>query len=93
MKISGSAKDSCFRLPALLAAVLLYGVGIATADAATVTRQIPSSGTATFPASTTGVDGLQNPELDPGLASLDIADGPSVNANGVNANCEQRAAG
>lgn len=77
----GSAKGRGFRLPALLATILLCGAGIATAEAAgPVTREISSAGTATLRAGAEGVDGLQNPEFDPGLAALNSNDAPSTNA-------------
>ncbi|MDB5769404.1 MAG: hypothetical protein JWQ61_4218 [Collimonas fungivorans] len=46
---------------------------------ATVTRQIPSSGTVKIPATTVGVDGLSSPEISPVFSNApDLADGPTA---------------
>ena len=77
----GSAKGRGFRLPALLATILLCGAGIATAEAAgPVTRQISSGGTATLRSGAEGVDGLQNPEFDSALAGIHPSDAPGTKA-------------
>jgi hypothetical protein len=44
-------------------------VALASAPAIGATRQIPSSGTTTLQAGPPGVDGIQNPEIPPGLES------------------------
>ncbi|WP_330832899.1 hypothetical protein [Piscinibacter sp.] len=43
-------------------------------------RTIPSAGVAQFRSSTTGVDGVQLPELSPTLAKADLQDGPRAEA-------------
>lgn len=59
-----------------LTAALACSMGL-SASAATITRQIPSSGTVTIPATVIGVDGLSSPETSPVFSNVpNLADGP-----------------
>jgi hypothetical protein len=50
--------------------------------AGTIVRQIPSGGVSTLRAAPPGVDGIQEPEIDPGPRALNVADGPVVEGSG-----------
>ena len=53
------------------------GLSATAATAASITRQIPSSGTVTIPATAMGVDGLSSPETSPVFSKVpNLADGP-----------------